>query len=182
MNPKILCVDDDPELCEMLGQFLGQRGFDVEFESNGADGLARALSNVFTLLILDVMLPGIDGFEVLRRLRQQSQLPVLMLTAKGDRGERIRGLDLGADDYLPKPFDPDELAARILAILRRVNTGVPALAPLEIGELKLVPGSRAAYFRGRNLELTAMECEILGGADAQRRSRGFPGSTESPAV
>ena len=103
----------------MLGQFLGQRGFDVEFESNGADGLARTLSNVFTLLILDVMLPGIDGFEVLRRLRQQSQLPVLMLTAKGDRGERIRGLDLGADDYLPKPFDPDELGAHTRDIAAR---------------------------------------------------------------
>jgi DNA-binding response OmpR family regulator len=169
MNPKVLCVDDDPELCEMLGQFLRQRGLDIEFESNGADGLARALSNAFSLLILDVMMPGMDGFEVLRRLRLQSQLPVLMLTARGERRERIHGLGLGADDYLPKPFDPEELAARIFAILRRVSVGITATASLELGELKLVPGSRSAYFRGRNLELTAMECEIL---EALMRSGG----------
>lgn len=159
---RILCVDDDVELCRMLEQFLRPRGFDVEFETDGVNGLARALSNTFTLLILDVMLPGIDGFEVLRRLRAQSQLPVLMLTAKGEHGERVRGLDMGADDYLPKPFDPEELVARMGAILRRVIARPPeTAAPLEIGDLKLIPGSRSAYFRGRNLELTAMECEIL---------------------
>ena len=162
MNPRILCVDDDRELCDMLGQFLRPRRFDIAFERNGASGLARALSNAFDLAILDVMLPGLDGFEVLRQLRARSPLPVLMLTARGDHRERVKGLELGADDYLPKPFDPDELAARMLAILRRINGRLPPTAvPLEVGELKLVPGSRAAYFRGRDLGLTAMESEIL---------------------
>jgi two-component system response regulator CpxR len=162
VNPRILCVDDDRELCEMLGQFLRPRGFDIAFERTGANGLARALSNAFDLAVLDVMLPGLDGFEVLRQLRAQSPLPVLMLTARGDHRERVKGLELGADDYLPKPFDPDELAARMLAILRRINGRLPPTAvPLEVGELKLVPGSRAAYFRGRDLGLTAMESEIL---------------------
>jgi len=162
MNPRILCIDDDRELCDMLGQFLRPRGFDIAFERDGAHGLSRALSNTFDLAILDVMLPGLDGFEVLRQLRAQSPLPVLMLTARGNHRERVKGLELGADDYLPKPFDPDELAARILAILRRVKgrlTGTTV--PLEVGDLKLVPGSRAAYFRGRDLGLTAMESEIL---------------------
>jgi len=170
MNPRILCVDDDRELCDMLGQFLRPRGFDIAFERTGASGLARALSNAFDLAILDVMLPGLDGFEVLRQLRAQSPLPVLMLTARGDHRERVKGLGLGADDYLPKPFDPDELAARMLAILRRINGRSPSTAvPLEVGELRLVPGSRAAYFRGRDLGLTAMESEIL---ESLMRSRG----------
>jgi two-component system response regulator CpxR len=170
LNPRILCVDDDRELCDMLDQFLRPRGFDIAFERTGPNGLARALSNAFDLAILDVMLPGLDGFEVLRQLRAQSPLPVLMLTARGDHRERVKGLEMGADDYLPKPFDPDELAARMLAILRRINGRLPSTAvPLEVGELRLVPGSRAAYFRGRDLGLTAMESEIL---ESLMRSRG----------
>jgi DNA-binding response OmpR family regulator len=136
MNPRILCVDDDSELCDMLGQFLRPRGFDISFERDGVHGLARALSHTFDLAILDVMLPGLDGFEVLRQLREQSSLPVLMLTARGDHRERVKGLEQGADDYLPKPFDPDELAARMLAILRRINRRLPhTTVPLEVGEL-----------------------------------------------
>ena len=108
------------------------------------------------------MLPGLDGYEMLQRLRKQSQLPILVLTARGERGERVRGLELGADDYLPKPFDPEEPLARVRAILRRVAISV-ASGPdaLEIGELRLLPGARDAYFRGELLGVTAMECEVL---------------------
>lgn len=159
---RLLVVDDDPELCSMLREFFRQQGFEIEVEREGARGLSRAIAEHFDLLILDVMLPGLDGFEALRRLREQSQLPVLMLTARGERGERIHGLQLGADDYLPKPFDPEELLARVRAILRRVVISV-ANGPeaLQVGELRLLPGARDAYFRGERLGLTAMECEVL---------------------
>jgi two-component system response regulator CpxR len=122
MNMKILVVDDDRELCSMLKEFFRQQGFEIEVEREGSKGLSRAVSESFNLLILDVMLPGLNGFEALRRLREQSQLPVLMLTARGERIERVHGLDLGADDYLPKPFDPEELLARVRAILRRTTS------------------------------------------------------------
>lgn len=146
----------------MLIQFLQQHGFSVESAKNGNDGLARALSEPFDLVILDVMLPGLDGFEALKQLRAHSGVPVLMLTARGDRGDRVRGLDMGADDYLPKPFDPEELHARIRAILRRVATShVRNPEVLQVGELRLLPGTRDAYFRSKRLGLTAMECEIL---------------------
>lgn len=146
----------------MLKEFFRQQAFELEVEKEATVGLRRATGEHFNLLILDVMLPGLDGFEALRRLREQSQLPVLMLTARGERGERVRGLQLGADDYLPKPFDPEELLARVRAILRRVAISV-ASGPdaLQVGELRLLPGARDAYFRGEKLGLTAMECEVL---------------------
>jgi len=146
----------------MLSEFFRQHGFSVECERNGTSGLSRATTETFDLLILDVMLPGVDGFQALQALRRKTQMPVLMLTARGERGDRIQGLDLGADDYLPKPFDPDELLARVRAILRRAtaSAGNPADV-LELGELRLVPGARDAFFRGEKLGLTAMECEVL---------------------
>jgi DNA-binding response OmpR family regulator len=167
---RLLVVDDDSELCSMLREFFRQHGFEIEAERDAARGLSRALAEHFDLLILDVMLPGLDGFEALERLREQSQLPVLMLTARGERGERVRGLELGADDYLPKPFDPEELLARVRAILRRVAISI-ASGPetLEIGELRLSPGARDGWFRGEPLGLTAMECEVL---EQLMRSRG----------
>jgi len=146
----------------MLVVFLEQHGFVVESEHDGNRGLSRALAERFDLLILDVMLPGLDGFEALRRLREHSHLPVLMLTAKGAREERVHGLQLGADDYLPKPFGPEELLARARAILRRTlvaTSNGPEV--LEVGELQLLPGARDAFFRGEKLGLTAMECEVL---------------------
>lgn len=159
---KILVVDDDRELCSMLSELFRQHGFSVECERDGIRGLGRAASEAFDLLILDVMLPGVDGFTALRTLRQRSQVPVLMLTARGERGERIQGLDLGADDYLPKPFDPEELLARVRAILRRVaHPASSSSEPLKVGELRLLPGARDAYYRDERLELTAMECEVL---------------------
>ena len=159
---KILVVDDDRELCSMLSELFRQRGFSVECERDGIRGLGRACGEAFDLLILDVMLPGVDGFTALRTLRQRSQVPVLMLTARAERGERIQGLDLGADDYLPKPFDPEELLARVRAILRRVaHPGPNASETLVVGELRLLPGARDAYYRDEKLGLTAMECEVL---------------------
>jgi two-component system, OmpR family, response regulator CpxR len=159
---RILVVDDDRELCSMLSEFFRQHGFTVECARDGIRGLGRAASEAFDLLILDVMLPGVDGFTALRTLRQRSQVPVLMLTARGERGERIQGLDLGADDYLPKPFDPEELLARVRAILRRVAHPTPGTSEtLEVGELRLLPGARDAYYRNERLGLTAMESEVL---------------------
>src|SRR5260370_40586917 len=155
-------VDDDMDLCSMLVVFLEQHGFVVESERDGNRGLSRARVERFDLLVLDVMLPGMDGFEVLRRLRENSQLPVLMLTAKGAREERVHGLQLGADDYLPKPFGPEELLARARAILRRTVVATRSGPEvLVVGELQLLPGSRDAFFRGEKLGLTAMESEVL---------------------
>jgi DNA-binding response OmpR family regulator len=164
---KVLVVDEDVELCATLRELLEASGYGVEFESDGERGLRRAQTEPYDLLILDVLLPGADGFEVLRRVREHSQLPVLMLSAKADRDDRVFGLRAGADDYLPKPFYPDELLARVHAILRRSRTALnpidraELLAELEVGELRLLPTSREVYFRDKVLDLTTMEVEIL---------------------
>src|SRR5919204_2947205 len=126
---RVLVVDDDVELCELLAQYLKAEGFDLEAVANGEQGVGRALSGDHALVVLDVMLPAMQGFEVLRQIRAQSPIPVLMLTARGDDLDRILGLELGADDYLPKPFNPRELAARIRAILRRAKPQPSELAP-----------------------------------------------------
>src|SRR5499427_6868649 len=118
---RILVIDDDPELCKLVARFLGAEGFRVETVRTGLQGVERARSGEHDLIVLDVMLPGMDGFEVLRRLRTDSRIPVLMLTARGDDLDRILGLEIGADDYLAKPFNPRELAARIRAVLRRTR-------------------------------------------------------------
>ena len=159
---KLLVVDDDLELCSMLKDFFSEAGHAVDFELNGERGAARAETGGYDLMILDVTLPGLNGFGVLRRIRRESRLPVLMLTAKTDREERVTGLDLGADDYLGKPFFPEELMARVRAILRRSqDDSTRALEALRLGELCLLPGDRDAQFRGRQLGLTAMEYEVL---------------------
>src|SRR6202050_3952013 len=116
---RILIVDDDVELCELVEQYLKSQGFQIEAVHDGPLGLERSLSGTYSLIILDVMLPGIRGFEVLRRVRAKSAVPIIMLTAHGDDVDPIGGLEIGADDYLPKPFNPRELAARIQAVLRR---------------------------------------------------------------
>jgi DNA-binding response OmpR family regulator len=159
---RLLVVDDDMELCSMLRDFLQESGFSVDFEADGARGISRTQSVVYSLLILDVMLPGQNGFEVLRQVRQQSRVPVMMLTAKTERFDRVTGFDLGADDYLAKPFYPEELLARVRAILRR-SAPDPAGSPkvLQAGDVMLLPGTRNAVYRGRQLDLTAMECEVL---------------------
>ncbi|HYW41882.1 MAG TPA: response regulator transcription factor [Bryobacteraceae bacterium] len=160
---RILLVDDDAELCGLLREFLTREGFTVDCEHEGNRGLERAAKGGADLVVLDVMLPGIDGFEILRRLRQVSKVPVMMLTARGEDVDRIVGLELGADDYLPKPFNPRELAARIRAILRRYEPR-PAAAPsgrLEVNGVVLDPGARQVFARGKAAELTTFEFDIL---------------------
>ena len=162
----ILLVDDDSELCSLLKEFLTREGFTVQCEHEGHRGLAAAMETGVGLVVLDVMLPGMDGFEILRRLRQQSHVPVIMLTARGEDVDRIVGLELGADDYLPKPFNPRELAARIRAILRRYEPRAPGgpAAPagrLEVNGVALDPGTRQVSSGGRRVELTTFEFDIL---------------------
>ena len=158
----ILLVDDDAELCALLREFLQREGFTVSCEHEGNRGLGKALEAGVDLVVLDVMLPGIDGFEILRRLRAQSKVPVIMLTARGEDVDRIVGLELGADDYLPKPFNPRELAARIRAILRRYEAR-PAEpnARLELNGIVLDPGTREVLAAGKRVELTTFEFDIL---------------------
>lgn len=163
MEP-ILLVDDDIELCTMLEDYLSRHGFKVATEHNGEHGLHRALTNDFAMVLLDVMLPGLDGFEVLRRLRTNSQVSVLLLTARGEDIDRIVGLEIGADDYLPKPFNPRELLARIRAILRRSAAARPAQAKirhLSVAGIELDSGARTAICNGVELDLTNVEFELL---------------------
>ncbi len=161
---RILLIDDDHELCALLADYLATAGFDVETTGDADDGLRRALSGRYAALVLDVMLPRIDGFEVLRRLRAESALPVLMLTARGDDVDRIVGLEIGADDYLPKPFNPRELVARIRAILRRAQPPPPSpgRAPvITIGDLSLDPAARSVTCANQSVELTSTEFDLL---------------------
>jgi len=160
---RILVIDDDAELCKLVARFLTAEGFRVETVRTSTQGVERARSGEHELIVLDVMLPGMDGFEILRRLRTESRTPVLMLTARGDDLDRILGLEIGADDYLPKPFNPRELAARIRAILRRGNASVsaPNSAPLVVADLELNPNARVARIRGEVLNLTTIEFDLL---------------------
>jgi two-component system response regulator CpxR len=167
---KILLVDDDVELCALLDELLSREGFEVAMEHDGARGLERAQSEKFDLVVLDVMLPRLDGFEVLRQLRRSSMVPVLMLTARGEDVDRIIGLELGADDYLPKPFNPRELTARIRAILRRIEAKPAADSRrIEVNGVTLDPGSREVFKDGKRIEMTTFEFDIL---EALMRSAG----------
>ena len=158
----ILLVDDDTELASLMSEFLGREGFAVASEHEGNAGLDRALKPGVDLVVLDVMLPGIDGFEILRRLRTESKVPVIMLTARGEDVDRIIGLELGADDYLPKPFNPKELVARIRSVLRRYEARPPA-APgrVEIAGIVLDPAARTVNANGKAVDLTTFEFDIL---------------------
>ena len=166
VEKKILVIDDDAELCELVSEYLESEGFEIDTEGSGDHGADRALESDYDLIILDVMLPGINGFEALRRIRSQSNVPVLMLTARGDDVDRIVGLEIGADDYLPKPFNPRELVARIHAILRRssahANAGAAALnEKVAIGDIQLNTGSRTVARDNNPIHLTAMEFDVL---------------------
>lgn len=163
---RVLVIDDDRELCELLSDYLKPEGFDVEAVFDAEQGVQRALSGDHKLVVLDVMLPGISGFEALRRIRDRSKIPVIMLTARGDDVDRIVGLEMGADDYLPKPFNPRELVARIRAIQRRAEpssgedrTGVSAR--LLIGDVELDTMTRTVTRSGMMIELTAIEFSLL---------------------
>ena len=144
-----------------MRELFVEAGYAVDFELDGERGALRAQAGVYDLLILDVRLSGLDGFEVLRKIRLRSTLPVLILTANAEEKERIAALDLGADDYIAKPFSPDELLARTRALIRRSRMAVAVTERMQIGDLALVPGDLDAYLRGRPLGLTAMEFEIL---------------------
>jgi two-component system response regulator CpxR len=158
----ILLVDDDSELCVLLTEFLRREGFTVDCAYDGHRGLEMAQKPGVDLVVLDVMLPGIDGFEILKRLRQHSKVPVMMLTARGEDVDRIVGLELGADDYLPKPFNPRELAARIRAVLRRYAPRPAAPASrVEMNGIMLDPGTREVFSNGKPVELTTFEFDIL---------------------
>jgi len=160
----ILVIDDDAELCKLVGRFLSAEGFRVETVRTSGQGVERALAGEHDLIVLDVMLPGMDGFEVLRRIRAESRTPVLMLTARGDDLDRILGLEIGADDYLPKPFNPRELAARIRAILRRVKASSSTQSdstPIIVGDLELNVGSRLVRLGTEVLNLTTVEFDLL---------------------
>jgi DNA-binding response OmpR family regulator len=160
---RILVVDDDVELCSLVAEYLRPEGFQVEAVHDGKTGLARALSGEYLLAVLDVMLPGMGGFDVLRKIRDSSRMPVLLLTARGEDVDRIVGLEIGADDYLPKPFNPRELMARIRAILRRTqNRGEPPVPDvLRVGDVELDPATRTVLHRGKPVELTSVEFSLL---------------------
>lgn len=160
---KLLLVEDDQDLCQLLGQLLTMEGYDVTTCQDGASGLATAQQGQHQLMLLDVMLPNINGFDVLKQLRQTSQMPVLMLTAKGDEIDRVIGLEFGADDYLSKPFNDRELLARIKAILRRTQQTVPLEKPhnLTLGDISLNHGRQEATCHNQVLDLTGTEFLLL---------------------
>lgn len=158
---RILVIDDDHELCELVTEYVSAEGFVVDAVHDGETGLRKALADDYALVLLDVMLPGASGFEVLRRLRTRSMLPVIMLTARGDDVDRIVGLEMGADDYLPKPFNPRELVARIRAILRRADSPPDGRTVVEIGDVRLDSGARTVSVVGEDLRVTAVEFEVL---------------------
>lgn len=161
---RVLLVDDDVELSGMLSEYLQQEGFETEVAHDGEAGVKAALEGQFDIAVLDVMMPVLNGVDALRQIRQHSQMPVLMLTARGDDIDRVVGLELGADDYVPKPCTPRELVARIRAILRRINAPT---APqehadaLQEGPLTLWPAKRTAEWNGKPLALTSTEFSIL---------------------
>ncbi|HEY3706707.1 MAG TPA: response regulator transcription factor [Terracidiphilus sp.] len=158
----LLLVDDDAELCGMMREFFAQAGHRLECLHNGREGLASALNGAFDLVILDVMLPVLDGFEVLRQLRRRRQTPVIMLTARVQQQDRIQGLDAGADDYLPKPFDPDELLARVRAVLRRTELNLQPLAEsIVVASVRVNPSTREAFSGDRPIDLTSTEFDLL---------------------
>jgi two-component system, OmpR family, response regulator len=161
--PRVLLVDDDEELSAMLCEYLQQEGFEATAVRDGEAGVTEALSGRHAIVVLDVMMPKVNGLDALRRIRARSRVPVLMLTAKGDDVDRIVGLELGADDYVPKPCIPRELVARVRAILRR-SESFQVLGhdgPLFAGSLTLWPEKRVAEWSGRTLELTGAEFNLL---------------------
>ena len=158
---RVLVIDDDVELFQLVTRYLAREGFAISLAPNGATGVEQALAGKFSLIMLDVMMPDMDGFEVLRSIREHSRTPVLMLTARGDTRDRVRGLEMGADDYLPKPFDPAELVARIRAILRRSSPWNPASGVMVIGDVEMDAGARTVRRNGVPVDLTTVEFDLL---------------------
>ncbi len=167
MTTKILIVDDDTKICDLLTQYLSREGFETEIVHNGQDGLEKACSGLFDIVLLDVALPGLNGFDVLRGVRAKSDVPVVMLTGGNDQVDKIVALEVGADDYLTKPFNLRELLARLRAILRRMNyghrlRGAPAFETrLVVGDVEMNTGTRSVTRAGEQVELTALEFNLL---------------------
>ncbi len=171
-NLKILLIDDDRKLCRLIRDYLGPVGFQVETANSGTEGLERILNEDFDAVILDIMMPGMDGLEVLRRLRMHSTVPVLMFTAMGDETDRIVGLELGADDYIPKTFSSRELLARLKAVIRRSRMHTHGAAGddrrqesagdrIEIRDIVINRDTRAVKLDGKSVELTPVEFDLL---------------------
>jgi DNA-binding response OmpR family regulator len=176
---RLLIVDDDTQLCEVLRDYLHEQGFELECVHRGLGSLQRAESGAFSLIILDIMLPDQDGFDLLKSIRQRTATPILILSGRGGDVDRIVGLELGADDYLAKPFNPRELVARIRAILRRARRDFGPVAgrepPVIVGDIHIDPGARIVKVRDRIMELTSAEFDLL---DALVRSAGQAVSRE----
>ena len=162
-TPKLslLLVDDDEELCSMMKEFFAEIGHNLDCAHNGRAGLARALGGTYDLVILDVMLPLVNGFTVLQQLRRRKDVPVIMLTARAQREDRIAGLNTGADDYLPKPFDPDELLARIRAVLRRTGKLSGSGTRKNYGNIVVDSQTREVWRGDQKVDLTSLEFDIL---------------------
>jgi DNA-binding response OmpR family regulator len=164
-RPRLLVIDDDRKLCRLIADYLDPLGYDVATVHTGPEGVERATTEPWHAVILDLMLPGLDGFEVLKRIRRTSDVPVLMLTARGDEADRIVGLEIGADDYLPKTFSTRELLARLRAVTRRsVRPQTPTkddVTEIVIDKLRINPGARTAALGDRPLVLTPVEFELL---------------------
>ena len=164
-RPRLLVIDDDRKLCRLIADYLGPLGYDVTTVHTGPEGVERATAEAWQAVILDLMLPGLDGFEVLKQIRHTSDVPVLMLTARGDEADRIVGLEIGADDYLPKTFSTRELLARLRAVTRRsvrpAASEKDADAEIVIDKLRIHPGARTAALGDQPLVLTPVEFELL---------------------
>lgn len=175
---RVLLIDDDRELCALIRDYLEPIGYEVVAEHDGIGGAERALAEKFQAVILDVNLPGIDGFEVLKRLRSATDVPILMLTSRGEETDRIVGLEMGADDYLPKTFSSRELLARLRAVTRRTlrpSSSDPREAEIIVGPLRIKPDARLAMLEEKPLSLTALEFDLLA---SLARSRGRVKSRE----
>ena len=157
----VLLIDDDTELCELMREYFAERGLELEAVHDGRRGLGRAMSGNHDLIILDIMMPELDGLEVLRQLRRRSATPIIMLTARTAPADRVAGLDAGADDYLPKPFGPEELVARIRAVLRRSGRLAAPTDVVEKHGVRLVPGKREVWVDGVPVETTTTEFDLL---------------------
>lgn len=162
---RVLVIDDDKKLCRLIADYLAPLGYDVAAVHSGPEGVERATSEPWRAIILDLMLPGLDGFEVLKRIRAKCDVPVLMLTARGEEADRIVGLEIGADDYLPKTFSTRELLARLRAVTRRTTrAAAPATggaAELVVGQLRVNPDTRTAVLGDEPLTLTPVEFDLL---------------------
>jgi DNA-binding response OmpR family regulator len=161
MSKSILIIDDDKKLNDLLSEYLGKNNFKTTSAESGSDGMVKLKNNHYDLIILDVMLPGMDGFETMKLIRKDYETPIVMLTARGEVTDKIVGLELGADDYLPKPFEPRELLARIQSVLRRSELKLKKNENIYLKNLKVDQNKRAAYYYGKDMELTSTEYELL---------------------